>query len=156
MQVFPEANHTVLEQLSKVDCIVYAMGSLFTSVCPSLVTMLLYFLFVHNCIDLMVLSLNMISDMFIFILHAVLSKHGCRAHLITDTDFKLFYLCLFSTSACLLLKFKAVQVLRGIGETIASRSIPKVVMLKKYCLVFICFNTMFCICVDSFFLDSIM
>lgn len=36
-EVFPEANHTVLEQLSKVDCIVYAMGSLFTSVCPSLV-----------------------------------------------------------------------------------------------------------------------
>eukprot|EP00267_Zea_mays_P036141 XP_008672665.1 uncharacterized LOC100278657 isoform X4 [Zea mays] len=36
-EVFPEVNHTVLEQLSKVDCIVYAMGSLFTSVCPSLV-----------------------------------------------------------------------------------------------------------------------
>ncbi|XP_052140410.1 uncharacterized protein YNL011C [Oryza glaberrima] len=36
-EVFPEANRTVLEQLSKVDCIVYAMGSLFTSVCPSLV-----------------------------------------------------------------------------------------------------------------------
>ncbi|KAL6842792.1 hypothetical protein ACP4OV_027636 [Aristida adscensionis] len=36
-EVFPEANQTVLEQLSKVDCIVYAMGSLFTSVCPSLV-----------------------------------------------------------------------------------------------------------------------
>ncbi|XP_039848221.1 uncharacterized protein YNL011C-like [Panicum virgatum] len=36
-EVFPEANHTVLEQLSKVDCIVYAMGSLFTSLCPSLV-----------------------------------------------------------------------------------------------------------------------
>nr|CAB3473576.1 unnamed protein product [Digitaria exilis] len=40
-EVFPEANHTVLEQLSSVDCIVYAMGSLFTSVCPSLVIMLL-------------------------------------------------------------------------------------------------------------------
>lgn len=36
-EVFPQANQTVLEQLSKVDCIVYAMGSLFTSVCPSLV-----------------------------------------------------------------------------------------------------------------------
>ncbi|KAM0845069.1 hypothetical protein ACQ4PT_056628 [Festuca glaucescens] len=36
-EVFPEANRTVLEQLSKVDCIVYAMGSLFTSICPSLV-----------------------------------------------------------------------------------------------------------------------
>ncbi|XP_020106278.1 uncharacterized protein YNL011C [Ananas comosus] len=36
-EVFPEANPTVLEQLSKVDCIVYAMGSLYTSICPSLV-----------------------------------------------------------------------------------------------------------------------
>ncbi|CAL9074416.1 unnamed protein product [Musa acuminata var. zebrina] len=36
-EVFPAANPTVLEQLKKVDCIVYAMGSLFTSVCPSLV-----------------------------------------------------------------------------------------------------------------------
>ncbi|GJN18388.1 hypothetical protein PR202_gb05547 [Eleusine coracana subsp. coracana] len=36
-KVFPEVNHTVLEQLSKVDCVVYAMGSLFTSLCPSLV-----------------------------------------------------------------------------------------------------------------------
>ncbi|RZC69025.1 hypothetical protein C5167_032146 [Papaver somniferum] len=36
-KVFPTVNPSVLEQLSKVDCIVYAMGSLFTSVCPSLV-----------------------------------------------------------------------------------------------------------------------
>ncbi|KAL5715988.1 hypothetical protein ACHQM5_017735 [Ranunculus cassubicifolius] len=36
-EVFPAVNPSVLEQLSKVDCIVYAMGSLFTSVCPSLV-----------------------------------------------------------------------------------------------------------------------
>ncbi|KAK9092922.1 hypothetical protein Syun_027833 [Stephania yunnanensis] len=36
-EVFPSVNPRVLEQLSKVDCIVYAMGSLFTSVCPSLV-----------------------------------------------------------------------------------------------------------------------
>ncbi|XP_058100744.1 uncharacterized protein YNL011C isoform X2 [Magnolia sinica] len=36
-EVFPMANPTVLEQLSEVDCIVYAMGSLFTSICPSLV-----------------------------------------------------------------------------------------------------------------------
>ncbi|KAM0946036.1 putative 2-phospho-L-lactate transferase CofD, CofD-like domain superfamily [Dioscorea sansibarensis] len=36
-EVFPAANPTVLEQLNKVDCIVYAMGSLFTSICPSLV-----------------------------------------------------------------------------------------------------------------------
>ncbi|XP_019055762.1 PREDICTED: uncharacterized protein YNL011C isoform X2 [Nelumbo nucifera] len=36
-EVFPTANPTVLEQLSEVDCIVYAMGSLFTSICPSLV-----------------------------------------------------------------------------------------------------------------------
>ncbi|KAF8413767.1 hypothetical protein HHK36_001760 [Tetracentron sinense] len=36
-KVFPTANPTVLDQLSKVDCIVYAMGSVFTSVCPSLV-----------------------------------------------------------------------------------------------------------------------
>ncbi|MCL7035605.1 hypothetical protein MKW94_011636 [Papaver nudicaule] len=36
-EVFPTVNPSVLEQLSKVDCIVYAMGSLFTSVCPSLV-----------------------------------------------------------------------------------------------------------------------
>ncbi|XP_020264163.1 uncharacterized protein YNL011C [Asparagus officinalis] len=36
-EVFPTVNPTVLEQLSKVDCIVYGMGSLFTSICPSLV-----------------------------------------------------------------------------------------------------------------------
>ncbi|XP_077252199.1 maternal effect embryo arrest 18 [Tasmannia lanceolata] len=36
-EVFPMVNPIVLEQLGKVDCIVYAMGSLFTSICPSLV-----------------------------------------------------------------------------------------------------------------------
>ncbi|ESQ52006.1 hypothetical protein EUTSA_v10016658mg [Eutrema salsugineum] len=36
-EVFPPVNPTVLEQLKTVDCIVYAMGSLFTSICPSLV-----------------------------------------------------------------------------------------------------------------------
>ncbi|GAB4831388.1 hypothetical protein Ancab_005399 [Ancistrocladus abbreviatus] len=36
-EVFPRANPAVLEQLHNVDCIVYAMGSLFTSICPSLV-----------------------------------------------------------------------------------------------------------------------
>ncbi|ONK60727.1 uncharacterized protein A4U43_C08F21930 [Asparagus officinalis] len=38
LEVFPTANPTVLEQLRKVDCIIYGMGSLFTSICPSLVT----------------------------------------------------------------------------------------------------------------------
>lgn len=36
-EVFPSVNSTVLDQLSTVDCIIYAMGSLFTSICPSLV-----------------------------------------------------------------------------------------------------------------------
>ncbi|KAK6932664.1 2-phospho-L-lactate transferase CofD [Dillenia turbinata] len=36
-EVFPTPNPSVLDQLSNVDCIVYAMGSLFTSICPSLV-----------------------------------------------------------------------------------------------------------------------
>ncbi|XP_004485886.1 uncharacterized protein YNL011C [Cicer arietinum] len=36
-EVFPSANVAVLEQLNNVDCIVYGMGSLFTSICPSLV-----------------------------------------------------------------------------------------------------------------------
>ncbi|CAK7350433.1 unnamed protein product [Dovyalis caffra] len=36
-EVFPTVNPSVLDQLSSVDCIVYAMGSLFTSICPSLV-----------------------------------------------------------------------------------------------------------------------
>ncbi|XP_022720409.1 gluconeogenesis factor isoform X2 [Durio zibethinus] len=36
-EVFPTVNPAVLDQLSNVDCIVYAMGSLFTSLCPSLV-----------------------------------------------------------------------------------------------------------------------
>ncbi|KAK2970995.1 hypothetical protein RJ640_017324, partial [Escallonia rubra] len=36
-ELFPTANPTVLEQLRSVDCIIYAMGSLFTSICPSLV-----------------------------------------------------------------------------------------------------------------------
>ncbi|CAN1283736.1 Uncharacterized protein YNL011C [Linum perenne] len=39
-EVFPSVNATVLDQLSKVDCVVYAMGSLFTSICPSLVLLL--------------------------------------------------------------------------------------------------------------------
>ncbi|KAJ4703631.1 Maternal effect embryo arrest 18 [Melia azedarach] len=36
-EVFPTANQAVLDQLNTVDCIVYAMGSLFTSICSSLV-----------------------------------------------------------------------------------------------------------------------
>ncbi|XP_021811491.1 uncharacterized protein YNL011C isoform X2 [Prunus avium] len=36
-EVFPAANPSVLDQLRNVDCVVYAMGSLFTSICPSLV-----------------------------------------------------------------------------------------------------------------------
>ncbi|MQL78401.1 hypothetical protein Taro_010835 [Colocasia esculenta] len=36
-EVFPIANPIVLEQLNNVDSVVYAMGSLFTSICPSLV-----------------------------------------------------------------------------------------------------------------------
>ncbi|KAL9250115.1 hypothetical protein AKJ16_DCAP03223 [Drosera capensis] len=36
-QVFPLPNPAVLDQLKCVDCIIYAMGSLFTSICPSLV-----------------------------------------------------------------------------------------------------------------------
>ncbi|WJX26774.1 hypothetical protein P8452_15653 [Trifolium repens] len=36
-EVFPLPNAAVLEQLYNVDCIVYGMGSLFTSICPSLV-----------------------------------------------------------------------------------------------------------------------
>ncbi|KAK7412440.1 hypothetical protein VNO78_03901 [Psophocarpus tetragonolobus] len=36
-EVFPSANVAVLEQLNNVDCIVYGMGSVFTSICPSLV-----------------------------------------------------------------------------------------------------------------------
>ncbi|KAK3019216.1 hypothetical protein RJ639_004870, partial [Escallonia herrerae] len=36
-ELFPTANPTVLEQLRSVDCIIYAMGSLFTSICLSLV-----------------------------------------------------------------------------------------------------------------------
>ncbi|XWS12536.1 hypothetical protein CRYUN_Cryun37aG0097600 [Craigia yunnanensis] len=36
-EVFPKANPAVLDQLSNVDCIVYSIGSLFTSLFPSLV-----------------------------------------------------------------------------------------------------------------------
>ncbi|XP_057247079.1 uncharacterized protein YNL011C isoform X2 [Beta vulgaris subsp. vulgaris] len=36
-EVFPPPNPAVLDQLRSVNCIVYAMGSLFTSICPSLV-----------------------------------------------------------------------------------------------------------------------
>ncbi|KAL7142617.1 hypothetical protein ABFS83_08G135500 [Erythranthe nasuta] len=36
-EVFPSVNPAVLEQLKSVDCIIFAMGSLFTSICPSLV-----------------------------------------------------------------------------------------------------------------------
>ncbi|KAF2305301.1 hypothetical protein GH714_003567 [Hevea brasiliensis] len=44
-EVFPTVNSSVLDQLSNVDCIVYAMGSLFTSICPSLSVM---FLTIHE------------------------------------------------------------------------------------------------------------
>ncbi|XP_027932261.1 uncharacterized protein YNL011C isoform X2 [Vigna unguiculata] len=36
-EVFPSVNAAVLEWLNNVNCIVYGMGSLFTSICPSLV-----------------------------------------------------------------------------------------------------------------------
>lgn len=36
-EVFPAVNPAVVEQLSLVDAIVYGMGSLYTSICPSLV-----------------------------------------------------------------------------------------------------------------------
>jgi 2-phospho-L-lactate transferase/gluconeogenesis factor (CofD/UPF0052 family) len=36
-EVFPAVNRTVLEQLLQVDAVVYGMGSLYTSICPSLV-----------------------------------------------------------------------------------------------------------------------
>ncbi|XP_076904540.1 uncharacterized protein YNL011C-like [Bidens hawaiensis] len=36
-EVFPNVNPSVLERLKNVDCIIYGMGSLFTSICPSLV-----------------------------------------------------------------------------------------------------------------------
>ncbi|KAL3820317.1 hypothetical protein ACJIZ3_006222 [Penstemon smallii] len=36
-EVFPTVNPVVLEQLRTVECIIFAMGSLFTSICPSLV-----------------------------------------------------------------------------------------------------------------------
>ncbi|CAL5408690.1 unnamed protein product [Camellia sinensis] len=36
-EVFPNVNPTVLDRLRTIDCIIYAMGSLFTSICPSLV-----------------------------------------------------------------------------------------------------------------------
>ncbi|PIN13050.1 hypothetical protein CDL12_14333 [Handroanthus impetiginosus] len=36
-EVFPSVNPIVVEQLKSVDCVVFAMGSLFTSICPSLV-----------------------------------------------------------------------------------------------------------------------
>ncbi|XP_031129445.1 uncharacterized protein YNL011C isoform X1 [Ipomoea triloba] len=36
-EVFPAVNPTVLEKLRNADCIIFAMGSLFTSICPSLV-----------------------------------------------------------------------------------------------------------------------
>ncbi|CAL5322422.1 unnamed protein product [Camellia sinensis] len=35
-EVFPNVNPTVLDQLRTIDYIIYAMGSLFTSICPSL------------------------------------------------------------------------------------------------------------------------
>ena len=37
LQVFPAVNPTVLEQLQQVDAVVYGIGSLYTSICPSLV-----------------------------------------------------------------------------------------------------------------------
>jgi len=39
-QVFPAVNPTVVDQLSLVDAVVYGMGSLYTSICPSLVMFL--------------------------------------------------------------------------------------------------------------------
>ncbi|GER41555.1 maternal effect embryo arrest 18, partial [Striga asiatica] len=47
-EVFPSANPTVLEQLKSVDCIIFAMGSLFTSICPSLGAVLIDFQVLHG------------------------------------------------------------------------------------------------------------
>jgi hypothetical protein len=35
-EVFPPANSQVLTELGRADCVVYGMGSLYTSICPSL------------------------------------------------------------------------------------------------------------------------
>lgn len=37
LQVFPKVNPNVVKNLDQVDAIIYGMGSLYTSICPSLV-----------------------------------------------------------------------------------------------------------------------
>ncbi|CAN1283732.1 Uncharacterized protein YNL011C [Linum perenne] len=59
-EVFPSVNATVLDQLSKVDCVVYAMGSLFTSICPSLMNPIIAELMCNR--NLQVLLLNGTHD----------------------------------------------------------------------------------------------
>ena len=36
-EVFPQANQRVLREISDADAIVYGIGSLYTSICPSLI-----------------------------------------------------------------------------------------------------------------------
>lgn len=57
-QVFPHVNYAVLEKLQTVDCIIYAMGSLFTSICPSLVTSWTSALVMHDFTQLCMTNLG--------------------------------------------------------------------------------------------------
>ena len=36
-EVFPQPNQRMVEEISSADAIVYGMGSLYTSICPSLI-----------------------------------------------------------------------------------------------------------------------
>ncbi|KAG6480332.1 hypothetical protein ZIOFF_063832 [Zingiber officinale] len=106
-EVFPAVNPTVLEQLGKVDCIVYAMGSLFTSICPSLWQPEA---FAHHgqCVK--------VPD-FAYVL-----GDGTRKPCQVEAQAYLYSWAIGSS--------KERDVLNGIGEIIASRSIPKVLLLN--------------------------
>ncbi|KAK7332035.1 hypothetical protein VNO80_28781 [Phaseolus coccineus] len=56
-EVFPSVNAAVLEWLNNVDCIVYGMGSLFTSICPSLVLLQIgEIIYSRSCLKVLVLN----------------------------------------------------------------------------------------------------
>lgn len=84
-EVFPAVNPTVLEHLKQVQAIVYGMGSLFTSICPSLVLYGVGEVIAHQtCLKILILngthdreSYGMsASDFVVSICDALNRKHG--------------------------------------------------------------------------------
>ncbi|KAI5057718.1 hypothetical protein GOP47_0027733 [Adiantum capillus-veneris] len=84
-EVFPAVNPTVLEHLKQVQAIIYGMGSLYTSICPSLVLYGVGEVIAHqSCLKILILNSThdresygmSASDFVVSICNALNRKHG--------------------------------------------------------------------------------